>query len=757
MDFSGNVSSKIKNILNRYALPLIYGFVVMKIIFAPYTEQTYYTLYVGFAVYECLLFFVFEKIKPKKFWRGLIYMGLCVLVFFVCRFILTNMEITTRYSFIEWFYLDISSVGEVMPYVLLLFFALGFFIVSIIYYFTIIRFRALGLLLVSIFPFSIYGKRSEYLSVFSITLMLTVFLALLVHSRQVSDDKREDNKGSLIINKAYIGTMLLFVTFVGALTMFVPKPEIQSQLEQNKDLFNFQVIKIEKTNYDNLNNTSSPRFGADATGQEIFRLWSQKPQDVFYLRRQSFDYFENNQWVDKKAFNVDNYAPDLTDEEYKYMSDPEYVRNLTFNLLSKDEFKEYADKAGFDPENAQSKTVKNIITETSDTFGPSYIPAPLNTSNDQINFIDDGRSTNYNQILPTYRGDIVSKGERHLLNVEINYTVENKALYETASQSQINWYDYYEFLSEASEKGYISENLRSGIMAQKVMYTYVDGCTEELKNLAHEITDKYDSDYAKAKALVDYFENNGYIYDLEYEPEDESIDYFLFTSKRGSCTSYATAMTLMARSVGLSAKYVEGFAVNEIDKETESYEGQNYIVRDSCAHAFVEVLIPGFGWMTFDPTVSGYLDNIRKADKGLNINGNAITSFLTYFSQIALFLGAVFVVVIFVLLDRIIEVVFRIRFKFASGRKKILLLYKRCLKLLEISSRTRLKGKTPDELAEFAFAERGADIKQITDIFSETVFGGAIYDENEIQRIYEIYKNNYPLISRKPKKEKAKA
>ena len=60
-----------------------------------------------------------------------------------------------------------------------------------------------------------------------------------------------------------------------------------------------------------------------------------------------------------------------------------------------------------------------------------------------------------------------------------------------------------------------------------------------------------------------FFEQNGYVYDNEYEPDDESIAYFLFTSKRGNCTNYATSMTLMARMLGLPARYVEGFAAYE--------------------------------------------------------------------------------------------------------------------------------------------------------------------------------------------------
>ena len=742
MELKKKTVSLIKNFLSRYALTLIYCFVVMKLILTPYLKGTHFLLMAGFAVYECVLFYLFEKIKLKKVVRGLFYMGICLVVSIITYFIVTTMNIDTRYSFIEWFYLDINSVGEVMPYVYALFFMLGLFVVSITYYFTIIRFRSLGLLLVSIFPFSIYGKRAESLSAFEITLMLTVFLALIVHAGQVSDEKRPENKGTLIINRAYIGTMALFVTFVGALTMVMPKPEIKSQLEKNKDLFNFQLIKIQKTDYDDLNNKSSPRFGANSTGEELFNFMADKPQDVFYLRRQSFDCFENNQWIDRKGYRMENYAPGLSVVEYRYLYDPRYVRDMFFRMLQKKDFDSYNVNIGVNPEEAEKRITQNKIYEYSDSFGPSYIPAPLNTNPAEIE--DTASAVNI-----SYRGDMLLSGTRNLLNATIYYTVEDKNLYDMVEKSSLTWEKYLDMLRMAKDKKYLNEKMYNAFVNQYNRYKYGSEYSDKLKNLAEKITADCKSDYEKAKALEDYFQNNGYTYDLSYEPEDESIDYFIFTSKKGNCTSFATAMTLMAKAVDLPARYVEGFACNERD------EKGNYIVRDSCAHAFVEVLVPGFGWMTFDPTVTGFLDNIKKADNGGDgIDGGAVATFVSYFSKFILFFAAVFLVVVFVLLDRIMEGAFRIRLKFASSEKKIYLLYRHILKLLENSSGQRLKGKTPDELAEFANVHRNADISEITNLFEQVIFGGILPDENQINKVYDIYKNNYNLIAKKPKAKK---
>ena len=56
-------------------------------------------------------------------------------------------------------------------------------------------------------------------------------------------------------------------------------------------------------------------------------------------------------------------------------------------------------------------------------------------------------------------------------------------------------------------------------------------------------------------------------------------------------------MALLCRSIGIPARYVTGYLVTEKNSETG-----RYIVREKDAHAFVEVYIAGYGWMTFDPT-----------------------------------------------------------------------------------------------------------------------------------------------------------
>lgn len=54
-----------------------------------------------------------------------------------------------------------------------------------------------------------------------ITIMLTVFIALMVHSRLVSDESKHD----LVINGSYVAASAVFVTLVGALAMLSRLPQ----------------------------------------------------------------------------------------------------------------------------------------------------------------------------------------------------------------------------------------------------------------------------------------------------------------------------------------------------------------------------------------------------------------------------------------------------------------------------------------------------------------------------------------------------
>ncbi|MBO5797110.1 MAG: transglutaminase domain-containing protein [Clostridia bacterium] len=96
------------------------------------------------------------------------------------------------------------------------------------------------------------------------------------------------------------------------------------------------------------------------------------------------------------------------------------------------------------------------------------------------------------------------------------------------------------------------------------------------------------------------FVKNRATYNLFAKPmPDGSPDfvmYFLNQSREGYCVHFATAATLLYRSLGIPARYVSGFTCDITMANTWTP------VADDDAHAWVEVLVDGVGWMPVEVT-----------------------------------------------------------------------------------------------------------------------------------------------------------
>ncbi|MEP6549423.1 MAG: DUF3488 and transglutaminase-like domain-containing protein [Gammaproteobacteria bacterium] len=77
----------------------------------------------------------------------------------------------------------------------------------------------------------------------------------------------------------------------------------------------------------------------------------------------------------------------------------------------------------------------------------------------------------------------------------------------------------------------------------------------------------------------------------------DSVDAFLFDSRRGFCGHYASAFAVLMRAAGIPAHIVTGYQGGTFNRFADYW-----IVRQSDAHAWVEVWIEGQGWLRVDPT-----------------------------------------------------------------------------------------------------------------------------------------------------------
>ncbi len=104
--------------------------------------------------------------------------------------------------------------------------------------------------------------------------------------------------------------------------------------------------------------------------------------------------------------------------------------------------------------------------------------------------------------------------------------------------------------------------------------------------------------WEQATVLCTYLQQNyNYNLDVDFYPENvDAVDHFLFEAKDGYCEQFASALCIMARTVGIPARYVTGYLPGTYNPLTGFYE-----VRSRDAHAWAELYIPSFGWMIFDP------------------------------------------------------------------------------------------------------------------------------------------------------------
>lgn len=107
-------------------------------------------------------------------------------------------------------------------------------------------------------------------------------------------------------------------------------------------------------------------------------------------------------------------------------------------------------------------------------------------------------------------------------------------------------------------------------------------------------------DEAVIRRMLDHFRKENFFYTLTPPLLGEnSIDQFLFDTRRGFCEHFASAFVFAMRAAGMPARIVTGYQGGEYNP-VDGY----LIVRQSDAHAWAEVWLEGKGWLRVDPTAA---------------------------------------------------------------------------------------------------------------------------------------------------------
>lgn len=124
---------------------------------------------------------------------------------------------------------------------------------------------------------------------------------------------------------------------------------------------------------------------------------------------------------------------------------------------------------------------------------------------------------------------------------------------------------------------------------------------------ARDVTSGAISPYDAAVALQDYLRGSEFSYDTDapvaegYDGGGVDVVGKFLEVKRGYCVHFASAMAVMARSIGIPARIAIGYLPGS--RSTSYIEGRDRFNVDAHdLHAWPELYFGGIGWVAFEPT-----------------------------------------------------------------------------------------------------------------------------------------------------------
>lgn len=124
--------------------------------------------------------------------------------------------------------------------------------------------------------------------------------------------------------------------------------------------------------------------------------------------------------------------------------------------------------------------------------------------------------------------------------------------------------------------------------------------SKRIKSLVRQLQGFEAPSEAFIRQLFNYFRTENFRYTLTPPLLDQDpIDTFLFKTRSGFCSHYASAFVYLMRVAHIPARVVTGYqggSMNEIGRFLE--------IRQKDAHAWAEVWLDNKGWTRFDPTAA---------------------------------------------------------------------------------------------------------------------------------------------------------
>jgi transglutaminase-like putative cysteine protease len=156
----------------------------------------------------------------------------------------------------------------------------------------------------------------------------------------------------------------------------------------------------------------------------------------------------------------------------------------------------------------------------------------------------------------------------------------------------------YQYQVTSADNDPSPNELRTSSVDRAPNSVYYDASTltQEVVQLAQDVTAQATNPYDRARALQDWFRTNfKYSTVVQRGHSNDAMLNFL-SIKKGYCEQFSGTFAAMARAVGLPTRVMVGFTQGQLRSDGL------YHVAGRHAHAWDEVWFDGYGWVLFDPT-----------------------------------------------------------------------------------------------------------------------------------------------------------
>ena len=658
------------------------------------------------AIYSAVLFGVYEKLRAiGKNWLTAVVVAL---IGTVAVFVASGITDFKNFNELTLWFMEPSRYNYIFYgniYALVI--GMGFILISCLYYFTKVLYRGVFVFLVCLCPFCLFAKTFTSIPVIYPILIMTLFFFIMM-KRRADKDVTEPDPISL--------SAIAFVLTVTVIASFFPKLETAPY----RELFDEFItgVSISAPGAADFNSFTDSASNATSSDKDtvVFMIYGDNPE---YIKRQCFDLYspDDNSW----HYYGDSETGSSGWKKYVYFEDP----TLFYKTSGTDE-------SGLSDGSCLIQAADGKIRAL---YTPENIVSLKPYNSDK-------------KIYRTELDEFFLENDRN--STVTSYAVEFKSVFVDNDFSDKFTDEYVKELYESKDDD-LSRNAASYILAKKQAVQYnsyllsdevMDKCysskkaREEVKRLAENTAGIYPNDYYKAQAIVNYFRGGSYIYDKDFTAPNGYPDTFILGTKRGACASYATAMTLMCRELGMTARYCEGFLIQNFDPA-----GKYWYVTGADSHAFVQVWIDGYGWTVFDPT--------------------SFTEDGGFFDMTFVFVGAIAALAVaagaavLILRPRFAESRFVGRMKHTKGAQQYTLVYNRINRMINDMNGKRENTLTPTDTAAESLRLLDCDISGFISEHARTVYGG--YDtDSDCSEVYGRFVKAYKAKQKEERKRRHK-